>query len=152
MARCTARLGDTTYGGYGRDCVHAGSGDDLLFGKAGTNDLECGEGADTLDGGRGDDILHGGGGDDTLNRADGLDVFEAHPAYEGEPFSAAADEDDDIVDGFDRGDDRNVVVSIFDDASGLSDSELFDAPNDAASATGGATGIEEGGTSLWCRA
>ena len=80
-------LGDTIYGGNGKDTLHGGGG------------------ADLLSGGNGDDVLEGGAGADTLTGGNGADVFR-FGAMDSRARLPVFDTGGDVVTDFQQGQDK----------------------------------------------
>lgn len=128
------------YGGTAGDVLYGGAGFDNLFGDEGNDVLSGDAAADFLTGGEGNDDLYGG---------DGGDVFVINLVWDGAAFTSS--DGDDTVYDFDFLNDNDVVTFIIQDESGgVSDTDAFNALNDAAVVTdaGGDTLIQVGGASI----
>lgn len=100
-------LGDDRHnGGGGNDTINGGGGRDLLLGQAGNDRLFGGAGNDTLRGGSANDFLNGGGGADR--------------------FVFAPREGRDVIDGFQDGLDKILILGPVNSFAGLNVSQSGD--------------------------
>ena len=112
---------DTVLGNGGDDSIGGGPGSDMLDGGAGNDRLGGGEGNDTVKGGAGNDFLAGGGrhdllrggnGRDTLNGGAGDDRLEGGGGADLFVFNDFSDGEEDVIAGFQPGDDRIRLSGI----------------------------------------
>ena len=103
---------NTLMGGGGDDMLTGGGGDDMLMGGEGDDTLTGGDGDDMLMGGAGDDTLTGGNNNDTLNGGAGDDNLTGGGGDDTFVFSPEDGNADDIITGFDAGNDK-IDLSAF---------------------------------------
>ena len=93
--------------------MHGGPGADDLNGSSAKDTVDGGGGPDTLSGGAGEDTLSGGAGNDSLSPGTGPDIVEGQGDV------------DTVI--YNRGDDEDVRVSLFDNVA--NDGELGEGDN-----------------------